>query len=300
MMAATSDERSVMEPGKTNSGQSQPIDRLKLLYPMVDEEKTPLPRSWSTKDKYSYIGLSQNNLRVHYKGTWVARQRATSARARRCASFVARTRVCASSVRTSAPRRGPSGRPSPASCLCCVAPRLGCSRGRHGRSIENGRALFQRVSDLNKGISWSVSQSLAVEIFPRRSRHHPRMFSLTRWHLPRHRGRSSRCLLLQDARRFLSTRLLGKRNVRERGRGSEIERYIERGTERDGTRVRTMSMTATYVDVKMICGLDPAPRFSSTSRAGLSPPPPPPFRSHRISRWYTGCPVLHFCTEKNF
>lgn len=146
MMAATSDERSVMEPGKTNSGQSQPIDRLKLLYPMVDEEKTPLPRSWSTKDKYSYIGLSQNNLRVHYKGTWVARQRATSARARRCASFVARTRVCASSVWTSAPCRGPSGRPSPASCLCCVAPRLGCSRGRHGRSIENGRALFQRVS----------------------------------------------------------------------------------------------------------------------------------------------------------
>ncbi|XP_071563279.1 ran-binding protein 9 isoform X3 [Temnothorax nylanderi] len=67
MMAATSDERSVMEPGKTNSGQSQPVDRLKLLYPMVDEEKTPLPRSWSTKDKYSYIGLSQNNLRVHYK-----------------------------------------------------------------------------------------------------------------------------------------------------------------------------------------------------------------------------------------
>ncbi|XP_070513844.1 ran-binding protein 9 isoform X3 [Cardiocondyla obscurior] len=67
MMAATSDERSVMEPGKANSGQSQPVDRLKLLYPMVDEEKTPLPRSWSTKDKYSYIGLSQNNLRVHYK-----------------------------------------------------------------------------------------------------------------------------------------------------------------------------------------------------------------------------------------
>lgn len=43
-------------------------DRLKILYPMVNEEETPLPRSWSPKDKYNYIGLSQNNLRVHYKG----------------------------------------------------------------------------------------------------------------------------------------------------------------------------------------------------------------------------------------
>lgn len=69
MMAATSDERCVMEPERTNSGQSQPMDRLKLLYPMVNEEETPLPRAWSAKDKYTYIGLSQNNLRVHYKGT---------------------------------------------------------------------------------------------------------------------------------------------------------------------------------------------------------------------------------------
>lgn len=44
------------------------LDRLKLLYPMVNEEETPLPRSWSPKDKFNYIGLSQNNLRVHYKG----------------------------------------------------------------------------------------------------------------------------------------------------------------------------------------------------------------------------------------
>uniref|UniRef100_A0A670IEG8 Uncharacterized protein n=1 Tax=Podarcis muralis TaxID=64176 RepID=A0A670IEG8_PODMU len=42
--------------------------RLKRLYPAVDEQETPLPRSWSPKDKFSYIGLSQNNLRVHYKG----------------------------------------------------------------------------------------------------------------------------------------------------------------------------------------------------------------------------------------
>lgn len=86
MMAATSDERSVMEPGRRNSGQSEPVDRLKLLYPMVNEEETPLPRSWSTRDKYNYIGLSQNNLRVHYKGTWIkARVRARDlSAARRC------------------------------------------------------------------------------------------------------------------------------------------------------------------------------------------------------------------------
>lgn len=43
-------------------------ERLRRLYPAVNEEETPLPRSWSPKDKYSYIGLSQSNLRVHYKG----------------------------------------------------------------------------------------------------------------------------------------------------------------------------------------------------------------------------------------
>lgn len=51
-----------------NNSQSQPVDRLKTLYPAVNEEETPLPKSWSPKDKYNYIGLSQNNLRVHYKG----------------------------------------------------------------------------------------------------------------------------------------------------------------------------------------------------------------------------------------
>lgn len=53
------------EPQVTSN---QLVDRLKLLYPMVNESETPLPRSWSPKDKFTYIGLSQNNLRVHYKG----------------------------------------------------------------------------------------------------------------------------------------------------------------------------------------------------------------------------------------
>ena len=45
-----------------------PCPFLKLfLLLQVNEEETPLPRSWSTKDKYQYIGLSQSNLRVHYK-----------------------------------------------------------------------------------------------------------------------------------------------------------------------------------------------------------------------------------------
>lgn len=46
-------------------------DRLKSLYPMVDEDDTPLPRSWNSKDKFTNLGLSQNNIRVHYKGTTI-------------------------------------------------------------------------------------------------------------------------------------------------------------------------------------------------------------------------------------
>lgn len=65
-MAAMGSGRGTMD--SQNQVQSDTVDRLKLLYPNVNEEETPLPRSWSTKDKFSYIGLSQNNLRVHYKG----------------------------------------------------------------------------------------------------------------------------------------------------------------------------------------------------------------------------------------
>ncbi|XP_034541679.1 ran-binding protein 10 [Notolabrus celidotus] len=56
-------------------------ERLKRIYPAVNEEETPLPRSWSPKDKYSYIGLSQNNLRVHYKGHGKNHKDAASVRA---------------------------------------------------------------------------------------------------------------------------------------------------------------------------------------------------------------------------
>uniref|UniRef100_A0A1I8P9R2 Ran-binding proteins 9/10 homolog n=1 Tax=Stomoxys calcitrans TaxID=35570 RepID=A0A1I8P9R2_STOCA len=51
------------------NGSSDPaVDRLKLLYPNVNENETPLPRCWSPHDKCLSIGLSQNNLRVHFKG----------------------------------------------------------------------------------------------------------------------------------------------------------------------------------------------------------------------------------------
>jgi len=43
-------------------------DCIRRMYPAVDESITPLPRQWSTKDKSSILGLSQNNLVVHYKG----------------------------------------------------------------------------------------------------------------------------------------------------------------------------------------------------------------------------------------
>uniref|UniRef100_A0A672PTZ7 Ran-binding protein 9-like n=1 Tax=Sinocyclocheilus grahami TaxID=75366 RepID=A0A672PTZ7_SINGR len=55
--------------------------RLRRLYPAVNEQETPLPRSWSPKDKFSYIGLSQNNLRVHYKGHGKTPKDAASVRA---------------------------------------------------------------------------------------------------------------------------------------------------------------------------------------------------------------------------
>uniref|UniRef100_A0A3Q3BFZ1 Uncharacterized protein n=1 Tax=Kryptolebias marmoratus TaxID=37003 RepID=A0A3Q3BFZ1_KRYMA len=67
-------------PALTDSEQEL-SERLKRLYPAVNEEETPLPRSWSPKDKYSSIGLSQNNLRVHYKGHGKNHKDAASVRA---------------------------------------------------------------------------------------------------------------------------------------------------------------------------------------------------------------------------
>ncbi|XP_028172721.1 ran-binding protein 9-like isoform X1 [Ostrinia furnacalis] len=78
-MAAMGSGRGTMD--SQNQVQSDTVDRLKLLYPNVNEDETPLPRAWSTKDKFSYIGLSQNNLRVHYKGHGKTHKDAASVRA---------------------------------------------------------------------------------------------------------------------------------------------------------------------------------------------------------------------------
>ncbi|XP_067003264.1 ran-binding protein 9 isoform X2 [Anabrus simplex] len=78
-MAAISNGLRIMD--QHIAAQQAVTDRLKVLYPMVNEEETPLPRCWSSKDKFSYIGLSQNNLRVHYKGHGKAHKDAASVRA---------------------------------------------------------------------------------------------------------------------------------------------------------------------------------------------------------------------------
>ena len=49
-------------------------DSLQELYPSVNQSETPLPRYWSPKDKWNFIGLSQNNLRVHYKGKFFVKR----------------------------------------------------------------------------------------------------------------------------------------------------------------------------------------------------------------------------------
>ncbi|CAG7819033.1 unnamed protein product [Allacma fusca] len=62
-------------------GTDHSIDKIKELYPLVNESETPLPRSWSPKDKFNFIGLSQNNLKVHYKGHGKGHKDAASVRA---------------------------------------------------------------------------------------------------------------------------------------------------------------------------------------------------------------------------
>jgi len=57
----------ILEETTANS-LSLTADCIRQMYPAVDENITPLPRQWSSKDKSSILGLSQNNLMVHYKG----------------------------------------------------------------------------------------------------------------------------------------------------------------------------------------------------------------------------------------
>lgn len=48
------------------------MDTISKLYPAVNEDDTPLPRAWSSKDKLNFLGLSNSSLRLHYKGIFCA------------------------------------------------------------------------------------------------------------------------------------------------------------------------------------------------------------------------------------
>lgn len=62
---------SSLTPGGPEAIAEGSVDPISARYPVVDEADTPLPRQWSTKDKCTYLGLSQGNLRVHYKGCFL-------------------------------------------------------------------------------------------------------------------------------------------------------------------------------------------------------------------------------------
>jgi len=55
------------------------VSRLRALYPFVDVND--LPRAWSAKDKANFISLSDNNLKVHYKGVGKGHKDAAAVRA---------------------------------------------------------------------------------------------------------------------------------------------------------------------------------------------------------------------------
>lgn len=59
----------------TNEG----LSRLKSLYPFVED--ADLPKCWSSKDKANFISLSENNLKVHYKGVGKGHKDAAAVRA---------------------------------------------------------------------------------------------------------------------------------------------------------------------------------------------------------------------------
>ena len=56
--------------GGSGAEEQEANARLKLLYPEVDEEKTPLPHCWSqpNSNKHHAIGLEDHGRRVHFEG----------------------------------------------------------------------------------------------------------------------------------------------------------------------------------------------------------------------------------------
>ncbi|BFG04056.1 ran-binding proteins 9/10 homolog [Drosophila madeirensis] len=76
----SSNQSSPRSGGGRHQSTQQGVDPLRLLYPNVNETETPLPRCWSPHDKCLSIGLSQNNLRVTYKGVGKQHSDAASVR----------------------------------------------------------------------------------------------------------------------------------------------------------------------------------------------------------------------------
>ncbi|XP_022232193.2 ran-binding proteins 9/10 homolog isoform X2 [Drosophila obscura] len=76
----SSNQSSPRSGGGRHPPTQQGVDPLRLLYPNVNETETPLPRCWSPHDKCLSIGLSQNNLRVTYKGVGKQHSDAASVR----------------------------------------------------------------------------------------------------------------------------------------------------------------------------------------------------------------------------
>ena len=53
---------------------SQVLDmeqRVAELYPWVNQRETPVPLSWSAKERHNYIHLVGSNFRLNYKGTFL-------------------------------------------------------------------------------------------------------------------------------------------------------------------------------------------------------------------------------------
>ena len=55
-------------PSPSQSPELSTSERLRLLYPGVDQAETPLPTAWSSQTKHYLTGLTQSNRRAHYKG----------------------------------------------------------------------------------------------------------------------------------------------------------------------------------------------------------------------------------------
>lgn len=81
MDGANSRSGTASPSGQSNNASElvESLARFKQLYPFVDVNE--LPKSWSPKDKANFISLSDNNLKVHYKGVGKGHKDAAAVRA---------------------------------------------------------------------------------------------------------------------------------------------------------------------------------------------------------------------------